>query len=328
MINLSTTYLGLPLRSPIIAGSSGITNNIRNIIELDKQGVGAVVLKSLFEEQILNEASKTLHQGEGLGGYPEALDYIGQYTRHNALNEYLNLIRECKKAVSMPIIASINCVSASEWIQFAYSIQEAGADAIELNIFLLPSDPYRSAEDHEAVYFQIIDAIKSKITIPVSIKISPYFSGLAKTAIQLSWTGIKGIVLFNRFFSPDIDIENETVASGFTFSNAADIAMPLRWVAMLRPRVQCDLCASSGVDSGEAVVKLLLAGANAVQTTSALYKHGTAEIGIMNNFLADWMTRKGYQSIAEFNGKLSIENAVNPAAYERVQFMKHFAGIE
>lgn len=328
MINLSTTYLGLPLRSPIIAGSSGITNNLRNIIEIDKQGAGAVVLKSLFEEQILNEAYKTLHTPAGLGGYPEALDYIGQYTRHNALNDYLNLIREAKQAVEMPVIASINCISATEWIDFAAQIQEAGADALELNIFVLPTDPYRSSEENETVYFSIIKQIQGKVTIPISIKISHYFSGLAKTAIQLSWTGIKGMVLFNRSYSPDIDIENETVASGYTFSNSSDIALPLRWIAMLSPRVQCDLCASSGADSGEAVIKLLLAGARAVQTASILYKHGVAEIGVMNNFVKEWMQRKGYQAPSEFIGKLSIENATNPAAFERVQFMKHFAGIE
>lgn len=328
MINLSTTYLGLPMRSPIIAGSSGMTNNLRNIIEIEKQGAGAVVLKSLFEEQILNEAHRNLTAGDGLGGYPEAMDYIGQYTRHNALNEYLTLIREAKKNVQIPVIASINCVSATEWTDFAARIQEAGADAIELNIFILPSDPNKTPEENEAIYFKIIELIKTKVSIPVSIKVSSYFSGLAKTIIQLSWTGIKGIVMFNRFYSPDIDIENINVSSGFTFSTSADIALPMRWIAMLSPRVQCDLCASSGVDSGEAVVKLLLAGATAVQTASLLYRNGLSEIGVMNQFLHQWMERKGYTNLKQFTGKLSIENAENPAAYERVQFMKHFSGIE
>lgn len=328
MINLSTNYMGLTLCSPIIAGSSGITNNLRNIIEIEKQGAGAVVLKSLFEEQILNEAQNTSSLSEGMGGYPEALDYIGQYTRHNAINEYLTLIKDAKKNVQIPIIASINCISAAEWIDFASRIQDAGADAIELNIFILPSDPYRAPEENEAVYFKIIEQITAKVTIPVSIKISSYFSGLAKTAIQLSWSGIKGIVMFNRFYNPDIDIENIKVASGFTFSNSGDLALPLRWIAMMSPRVRCDLCASSGADSGEAVVKLLLAGAKAVQTASILYKHGLTEIGAMNNFLHQWMERKGFSSLDQFIGKLSIDHVDNPAAFERVQFMKHFAGIE
>ena len=206
MANLSTSYMGLTLRSPIIAGSSGLTNSIENIQKIYDSGAGALVLKSLFEEQINNLINKTFHQNPDNYSYPEAMDYISHYTRTNDLENYLNLIREAKSKVDIPVIASINCVSSSEWVTFARNIQDAGADALELNIFILPSDPRKKSEHHEQVYFEILQSVMKSIKIPVAAKISYYFSGLTNMALQLSWTGIKGLVLFNRFYSPDIDI--------------------------------------------------------------------------------------------------------------------------
>lgn len=328
MASLDTSYMGLSLKSPIIAGSSGITNQIDNLVALEKAGVGAVVLKSLFEEQIRNEILKASVDGHNSSVYPEAYDYIAQYTRSDSIESYLNLIREAKSKLSIPVIASINCVSANEWLDFAAKIEQAGADALELNIFMLPSDTYRTGDDNEAVYHSIINQVLKVVNIPVSIKMSSYFSSLGKTALQLSWTGIKGMVMFNRFYSPDIDIDKMEVTSGFVFSNPSDISMPLRWIAMLSGRLHCDICASTGVESGEAAIKMLLAGAKAVQVTSVLYKRGIAEVALMNEKILSWMNAKGFATIEDFRGKLSLKNSQNPAAYERVQFMKHFSGIE
>jgi dihydroorotate dehydrogenase (fumarate) len=328
MASLDTSFMGLSLKSPIIAGSSGITNQIDNLVALEKAGVGAVVLKSLFEEQIRNEILKASVDGHNSSVYPEAYDYIAQYTRSDSIASYLNLIREAKSKLSIPVIASINCVSANEWLDFAAKIEQAGADALELNIFMLPSDTYRTGDDNEAVYHSIINQVLKVVNIPVSIKMSSYFSSLGKTALQLSWTGIKGMVMFNRFYSPDIDIDKMEVTSGFVFSNPSDISMPLRWIAMLSGRLHCDICASTGVESGEAAIKMLLAGAKAVQVTSVLYKRGIAEVALMNEKILSWMNAKGFATIEDFRGKLSLKNSQNPAAYERVQFMKHFSGIE
>ena len=230
--------------------------------------------------------------------------------------------------VSIPIIASINCISWNEWINFAKQIEDAGADAIELNIFVLPSDPNKEGAENEATYFKVIEKILKVVTIPVSLKISYYFSSLAKTVVKLSWTGVKGIVLFNRFFSPDIDIENFELKTSHVFSTPAELAMPLRWIAMLSSKVHCDLAASTGIHDGHAAIKQLLAGAKAVQIASVLYKKGFKEIGIMLEQIENWMLRKNLNTLDDFVGKMSVQDIKNPADYERVQFMKHFSGIE
>lgn len=328
MANLETTYMGLKLKNPIIVGSSGLTNSVENVIEIAKQGAGAVVLKSLFEEQINQEANQTFDQGDFSNYYPEAQDYIKNYSTDNAVTTYLELIKDCKTQVDIPIIASINCMSDSEWVNFAKKIEDAGADALELNIFVLPSDPNKSSSDNEKVYFDIVDKITKIVKIPVALKLSYYFSGLAKTIEMLSWTGIKSLVLFNRFFSPDIDIDNFEIKSSSVFSTPAELAQSLRWVAMLSENVQCDIAASTGVHDGKAAIKQLLAGAKAVQIASVLYKKGLKEIPIILKEIEEWMARKNFANIEEFRGRMSVQKSENPAAYERVQFMKHFSGIE
>ena len=279
MINLETSYMGLKLKNPIIVGSSGLTNSVENVIEIEKNGAGAIVLKSLFEEQIMHSASSVLLQNVAANSYPEADDYIKNYTRSKDVERYLDLIRHSKTAVSIPIIASINCITWNEWITFAKQIEDAGADAIELNVFVLPSDPIKEGDANEATYFKVIENILKEVSIPVSLKISFYFSSLARTVVKLSWTGIKGIVLFNRFFSPDIDIENFEIKTSNVFSHPSELAMPLRWIAMLSHQVKCDLAASTGIHDGHAAIKQLLVGAKAVEVASVLYKKGFKEIG-------------------------------------------------
>lgn len=328
MVNLETTYMGLNLKNPLIVGSSGLTNSVENIIEIEKNGAAAVVLKSLFEEQINFAVQKTYMQDELSNMYPEADDYIRNYTRENDVAKYLDLIKKAKEAVDIPIIASINCISGNEWTSFAKKIEDAGADALELNVFVMPSDPEKMGVDNEKIYTEIIDKVLKTVNIPVALKLSYYFSSLAKTVVELSWTGIKGIVLFNRFFSPDIDIENFEVKTSNVFSTPAELALSLRWVAMLSTHVKCDMAASTGVHDGKGIIKQLLAGAHAVQIASVLYKKGFREIGSMLEQVENWMERKNFTTIDQFRGKMGIDKAKNPAAFERVQFMKHFSGIE
>ncbi len=328
MINLESRYMGLKLRNPIVAASSGLTNSVENIIELEKNGIAAVVLKSLFEEQIHYSASHTLMQDEYTNLYPEAKDYIRNYTAENDLNTYLRLIENAKKTVTIPVIASINCISDTEWIAYAKKTEAAGADGLELNIAVLPSDPNRESSENEKIYFNVTRKVTNELKIPVAIKLSYYFSGLAKTLTGLSETNIKALVLFNRFYSPDIDVEHEEIKSSFVFSTPADIAMPLRWIAMLSPIVKCDIAASTGVHDGTGLIKMLLVGADVVQIASVLYQKGFREIGSMIDQLESWMDRHNYRNIDDFKGKLSIAKTENPAAYERIRFMKYFSGIE
>lgn len=330
MDKLQTSYLGLQLRNPIIVGSSGLTNTMANLRKAEEAGAGAVVLKSLFEEQIKYEINKTYGLGDqsGFNDYPEAMDYISAYSKEHKLGEYIKLLREAKSELSIPVIASINCLTASEWTSFARSIENAGADAIELNVFILPSDPSNKGTDTEEIYFDIANKVMAEVSIPVSMKISYYFSGLARFVKRLSWTGLGGIVLFNRFFSPDIDIEQFKVLATNVFSSPDELPISLRWIAILSDVVKCDLAASTGVHDGKALIKQLLAGASAVQISSILYKEGFDVIGQMLMDLEEWMDKHSFKSIDDFKGKMSFKETDNTAAYGRVQFMRHFAGIE
>ncbi|MFZ4399627.1 MAG: dihydroorotate dehydrogenase-like protein [Bacteroidales bacterium] len=328
MIDLSTNYMGLTLKNPIIVGSSGLTDTVEKVIEIEKNGAAAVVLKSLFEEQIKHEINKTISQNGNSFAYPEALDYIKNYSEEHSFETYINLIKDCKKAVKIPVIASINCVTASEWIAYAKRIQDAGADALELNIFLLPSDVNHSSEQNEQLYFDIISEVKKQISIPIAVKTSFYFSGLAKMMLKLSWTGINGLVFFNRFFSPDIDIDNFTITNANVYSHPEDITTSLRWVAVLSDKLYCDVAASSGIHDGKAIIKQLLAGAKAVQVVSVLYKNGFEYIAVMLNEIESWMQKNNFKNIEEFRGRMSYKKTGNTPAYLRVQFMKYFAGIE
>ncbi|MDA3904872.1 MAG: dihydroorotate dehydrogenase-like protein [Bacteroidales bacterium] len=328
MANLATTYMGLNIKSPLVIGSSGFTNSIEYIERLAKMGAGAIILKSLFEEQIMHETSFVLKQDTSANLYPEAEDYIRNYTQQNSVQQYLELIKEAKEKVDIPVIASINCNSASEWTSFAQSIESAGADGLELNIFVMPSDINRSSNENEQLYFDIVNKVRQQTKLPISVKLSYHFSSLASTLEKLSWTGIKSLTLFNRFFSPDIDINKLDVKPSFIFSTSEDIGTTLRWVALLSNRLRCELSASTGVHNGEGIIKQLLAGAQTVQVASILYKDGIDSVLSMLQTVNKWMDEKGFADIASFRGKLSVDKATNPGAYERVQFMKHFSGIE
>jgi dihydroorotate dehydrogenase (fumarate) len=325
-MDISTTYLGLTLPSPVIAGSSGLTGSLDKITAFARHGAGAVVLKSIFEEEIYFEEEDIIKEAEAEGVNLDQFDYYDVHLKGQKLDRYIKLIEDAKQAVDIPVIASINCVYSHEWTTFAHRIEGAGADALELNMFFLPSDFERTAREQEEAYFEIIDKITATVSIPVALKISYYFSSLGPMIQRLSRTGVAGLVLFNRFFSPDIDIETLKVKPSFVFSTPAELALSLRWMAIMARKVDCDLAASTGVHDGAALIKQLLAGAKAVQTVSSLYQKGPAHIETMLADLKAWMQRHEFASLYDFRGRMSQEAASNPAVYERVQFMRYFGG--
>jgi len=326
MVDLSTKYLGMTLKNPIIVGSSDLTNSVQSIRDLEAHGAAAVVLKSVFEEEIAFEYEDVLKEASADGFNIEQFDYYDFHLKGQKLNQYTALIQESKQSVAIPVIASVNCVYSYEWTSFAKRLQAAGADALELNMFFLPSEFGRTSEEKEKAYFQIIEKIQKEVTIPIALKISYYFSNLGPMIQRLSESGIDALVLFNRFYSPDFDIEKMEVIPSNVFSSPSDLAISLRWIAIMAERVSCDLAASTGVHDGEALIKQILAGASAVQVVSTVYKNGNRRIGEMLQTLESWMEKKGYSSLGDFRGKMSQAKSRNPASYERMQFMKYFAG--
>ncbi len=326
MADLTTKYLGLELKNPIVAGSCGLTGSAGTIRELAEAGVGAVVLKSLYEEQIEAELQQNIDEYHT--DYPDAYDYIKEYTRDSAVSEYLEMIGEVKKTTDIPVIASLNCVSAAEWTAFAKRIEQAGADALEINISLLPSDPRKSCSDYEQIYVDVLDKVTDDLSIPVSLKMSSYSSSLANLVSRLCWTGkVNGFVLFNRYYRPDIDINRMELTSAGVFSDPGEISMPLRWIALLSGMVECDLAGSTGVHDSDGAIKMLLAGATAVQVVSSLYKGGTGRATEIISGIEAWMEKNSFNSLDEFRGRLSYKFGDDQSAFERIQFMKHYAGI-
>ena len=326
MTDLTTNYLGLTLKNPLIVGSCGLTGQARSIKELAEAGVGAVVLKSLYEEQVEAELQQNIDAYQT--DYPDAYDYVRQYTRDSAVTEYLEMISEVKKSTTIPVIASLNCVTAAEWTVFAKRLENAGADALEINISLLPSDPRKSCADYEQIYFDVLNQVTDGLSIPVSLKMSSYSSSLASLVSRLFWTGkVAGFVMFNRYYRPDIDIEKMELTSAGVFSNPSELSTPLRWIALLSGMLDTDFAGSTGVHNGEAAVKMLLAGAQAVQVVSAFYQGGSTMVGEILGGLESWMEKHSFNNLAEFRGRLSYKFDDDQSAFERIQFMKHYAGI-
>jgi dihydroorotate dehydrogenase (fumarate) len=328
MADISCTYLGMTLKSPIIVGSCGLTQSVSRIADLEQNGAGAVVLKSIFEEEIAFEFQEVLRQAAPGAYNYEHFDYYDYQVKGERLDRYLELIQESKRAVSIPVIASVNCTYSHEWTFYAERLQAAGADALELNMFFPPSDLERTSQERTQLYFDTIDKVKSRVSIPIVLKISHYMDDLGAMIQRLSQTGISALVLFNRFYSPDFDIDQQRVVQTNVFSTATEYTLPLRWIALMADRVDCDLVASTGIHDGRTVIKQILAGATAVQVVSALYKNGTAHLKSMLQELQDWMIRNEYYALEQFRGAMSQAKSEDPAVYERFQFMKHFGGIQ
>lgn len=324
MIDIKTKYLGLKLKSPIIVGSSGLTDSPEKIKEIADNGAGAVVLKSIFEEEITSEYEQILAEADKLNYHNVNLDYFDYKIKDENITKYLNLIKESKKLVDIPIIASVNCKSSHEWSYFVKQVQEAGADAIEINMFVFPNSFEEEGSKIEEKYFSIVRKVLENVKIPVALKIGYHFSNVGLMIKKLSETGIAGLTLFNRFYEPDFNIENQILISTNILSKPDDASIPLRWVALMSKRVNCDLAASTGIHDSEAVIKQIMAGASAVQVVSSIYKNGAKYIGELNEGLKNWMGKNSFATIDSFKGKMSQERVKNPEVYERVQFMKYF----
>ncbi len=319
-MNTSTIYMGMRLRNPVIVASSGLTSTPEKVRACADAGAGAVVLKSIFEEQI----ERDLGMMSGASWYPEAADYIGRYGMDDAVRHYLGLFTESSGQVDIPVIPSIHCFGSGKWVEFAARLEDAGAPAIELNAFILPSDPRKTGRENEQVLLDILTGIKKFVSIPVAVKIGSHFSSLPTFARELEGAGASALVVFNRFYMLDIDIDRMEIIPGTNFSSPHEVQMVTRWISILHPILKCDLAATTGVHDGAGLVKQILAGARAVQVSSTLYKNGLGTIGAMLSFLLDWMKRHGHSSIDSFVGQMAATS--NPAEFLRVQFMKVSVG--
>jgi dihydroorotate dehydrogenase (fumarate) len=319
--------MGLELANPLVVASCSLVNNLDGVKGCADAGAGAVVLKSLFEEQIRVEAKK-IEDNLWLYGHTEAFEYVSNLTMELGPREYIRLVEEAKRTVSIPIIASLNCISARWWIDFAKQIAAVGADGLEVNLSLMPSDPTRRSEDIEQLYIDIVGSLKSSLELPIAVKIGPYFTSMAWMADQLSRHGASALVLFNRFYQIDVDIGDVAIKPGYRFSSPDEIYQSLRWIALLAGKVKCDLAASTGVHDGEGFIKQILAGASVVQVCSTLYLNGLEQIGRILDEFGKWMAEHGFNSVSTMRGSLSQLQSQKPELYERLQYIKVLVGIE
>ncbi len=323
-MNLTTTYLGMLLKNPIVASSSPLSHNVDSIRRLEDAGAAAVVMYSLFEEQITFDSYYIdYHLTQGIDSYAESISYFPDMQGYNVgPEEYLDLIRRAKEAVNIPIIGSLNGTSIGGWSDYATLIEEAGADALELNVYYLPTNTEISGAEIERIYLNILSAVKQVVSIPVAMKLSPFFSSTANMASRLAERGADGLVLFNRFYQPDFDLENLEVAPRLVLSNSDDLRLPLRWVAILYGRVLSDLAITSGIHTSEDVIKGLMAGAKVTMMASELLQKGIRRIGQVLNEIVGWMNEHEYESVAQMIGAMSQRHCAEPAAFERANYMK------
>jgi dihydroorotate dehydrogenase (fumarate) len=326
MIELKTRYLGLELNNPIIVGSSGLTKSVEKIQLCEEAGAGAVVIKSLFEEVLAKQDSEW---EKSIPMHPEVYDYIrSEIEMQYGPKEYCDLVSQVKKKVKIPVIASINCISNKWWPNFARQIEEAGVDAIELNVFSIAKNTSIDSAAIEEHYFGILETIKSRVKIPVAMKIGNYFTSLAYFVKQLEKRELNGLVLFNRFTEPDIDIDKLEIKTTFSFSSKDQIYSVLRWVGILSGQVGCDISATTGIHSSVDVIKLLLAGASTVQLVSVLYQKGVKYITSILNEIRAWMEKQNFATIDQYRGRLSFNQENLSDIYLRAQFMEKIKGIE
>jgi len=323
-MDLSTTYLGLRLKNPLVPSASPLSRTLDGIKRMEDAGAAAIVMYSLFEEQIHHEAAELDHYlSYGTQSFAEALTYFPEATEYNlGPDEYIEHIRKAKEAVDIPIIGSLNGISTGGWIDYAKKIQDAGASALELNVYYIPTDPKLTGEAVEQRYLDVLKAVKSSVKIPVAMKLSPFFSSMANMALRLDAAGADGLVLFNRFYQPDLDIEALEVVPNVTLSTSHAIRMPLRWVAVLFGKVKASLAATSGVHGARDVVKLLMAGADVTQICSALLMHGPGRIAEILQELDRWLVEHEYVSVKQMRGSMSQKSVADPSAFERANYMK------
>lgn len=321
-LDLTTTYLGLKLRNPFIVSSSGLTSTYENVVACQDAGAGAVILKSIFEEQISGEATSL----EQYSDYPEAADYLSSYVENSAIGEYLELIERCSKGCEIPIIASINCSSKGSWIDYARQIQSAGAAALELNIFVMPTDSSTTSVQIEAKYLSIVESVIGVVSIPISVKLPMNFTSPLNIVQQLHFRGVKGVTMFNRFYSPDIDTAALKVSSAGVMSHPEELSNVIRWLAMASAQLPLiDIAASTGIHSAQGAIKALLSGATVVELCSVLYAKKVDYLSVIIEEFTAWASQHSYDSVSQFRGLLNAKSQKSAEIYERAQFMRYFS---
>ena len=324
MATTDVKYLGLDLKSPVIVSSCSLTADVDKVKEMESCGAGAVVMKSLFEEQIRGEVEFMASAGHS---YPEMDDYLHAYIRSNSIAQYTEKVRAIKKAVSIPVIASINCYSAGEWVEYARQIEAAGADALEINLYDLALDPRTSPASIEDGYVNVVRSIVSELRIPVAVKIGPHYTSIVNFVDRIASAGAKGVVIFNRFFTPDIDLDKFTLIPASPLSHEGEYAETLRWAAILSSAVKIDISTTTGIHSADSALKMILAGADTVQVCSVIYRHGPSVIREFNTRIAAFLEKNNVEDLSQIRGRLSYSTIPDPAMYERVQFMKTFGSL-
>lgn len=352
MIDISTSYMGLPLKNPFVVASSSLTGQIESVRRCAEAGAGAIVLKSLFEEQIAAETRALSDHADDYSGYGEAYDYLQGYGMELGPQQYLELVSAAKKSVDVPIIASMNCVIGGRWGDYALKLENAGADAIELNISIMPDSSKQAGPEIVDSYLRILHEVKQRVSIPIAVKVGPYFTSFANFADRIAndraeapaysvgwlgkdkemgkitWKGADALVLFNRFYKLDIDIEKMQLVHGQPYSTPSEISYSLRWLSLLAGKVDCDLVGNTGIHDGHDAVKALLAGAKVVQVCSTLFVNGLQQIGTMEEQLTNWMDKHDYSTLCDFRGLLSQVKSDTPEDYERLQYIKLFVGLD
>ena len=323
-MDLRTTYMGLKLKHPVVASASPLSNSVENIKQMEDAGAAAVVMFSIFEEQLRQESAVLEHAlTAGTNSFAESLSYFPPLDHFSVKpDHYLNIIEQAARACEIPIIGSLNGVTNEGWISYAKSIEQAGAQGLELNIYWIPTDPRTTGAEVEQRYLDIVQAVKSAVRIPVALKMSPFFSAIAHFAHRVDQLGIDALVLFNRFYMPDFDIEEREVYPQLNLSTAYEIRLPLLWIALLHGRVRCSLGATRGVHSATEVIKYLMAGADAVMTTSALLQNGIDFLGVLVSDLTRWMEAHEYESVRQMKGCMSHQHVADPSAFERANYIK------
>lgn len=329
-MKLHSTYMGLKLNSPILVSACTLSEQTDNIVKMEDNGAGAVVLFSLFEEQIRKEEARFKGvMSETTYTFPEALDYFPDLDDFNVgTDEYLENIRKAKERVDIPVIGSLNGITTEGWIDYSKLMEQAGADGIEVNIFFIPGDIAMSSSEVEHRYLNIIETIKQSVKIPVAVKLNPYFSAMGNMSLRMKNAGADALVLFNRFYQPDFDINELVIKTDLHYSEPSEIRLPLLWIALLYGKVKLSLAATTGVQSAIEVIKYILAGADVVMTASSLYKNGIPYLKTMNKELQDWMYMMGFESIDSFKGSMSQQHISDPTAYERANYIKILEGVK
>lgn len=330
MVDLSTTYLGLKLKNPVVASASPISKKLSGIRSLEDAGASAVVMYSLFEEQIVHESLALDHfLNRGTDSYAEALSYFPDLAHYNTGPEgYLDLIHKAKQAVNIPIIGSLNGVTTGGWVDHAKKIEQAGADALELNVYYLPTDANLSTQEVEDAYINLVKDVCGQVRIPVAVKLSPYFTALPYFAQKITEAGAAGLVLFNRFYQPDLDIESLEVVPNLILSNSNEMRLPLRWIAILYGRIKADMALTTGVHTAQDILKAMMAGANVAMMTSALLQNGVKTIGDCLKDMQMWMESFEYTSVTQMRGSMSQQAVAEPAAFERANYMKALSSFD